>query len=64
MKNKEGLTIRFLSIIGIFSLYYLVPELQKFCKDVLEILRSANIEEMKNFLISYGIWMPIMSTLI
>lgn len=64
MKNKEGLTIRFLSIIGIFSLYYLVPELQKFCKDVLEILRSANIEEMKNFLISYGIWMPIMSILI
>lgn len=64
MRSKESLTIRFLSIIGIFLLYYLVPEIQSFCKNILEILRSANIEEMKNFLISYGIWMPIMSILI
>ena len=61
MRISSGMMIRVLSVMGIYLLYSSMPQVQDFCQNVLTILKDADIEEMKNFLLSYGFWMPMIS---
>ena len=61
LKNKRILKLTvLLAIIGLFF----VPSIQNSLLDIVGIFQSLDIEKVKEYILSYGIWAPIISFLL
>lgn len=58
-----GITILFM-IFVLGSLYVLLPDVRYFIQDAVKQLAKADIEAVKDYLLSFGAWAPIVSALL
>lgn len=63
-RQEKGWTVTGLKIIVLafaITAYYLLPGLQEFVSTGIGYLRVRNFEGLREFILSYGIWAPIIS---
>lgn len=64
-KTKGYLTIIKIGVVVLFiALYYLCPGLKTFTLTGLSLLKQHDYQGLREFILSYGIWAPLMSILL
>ena len=61
MNKKKGYIIKVLVVLAILSLYFLVPDIKNTIDDMVSVLLKLNVESAKDYILSFGIWAPIIS---
>lgn len=64
MNKKKGSIIKVLVVLAILSLYFLVPAIKNTIDDMVSVLLKLNVESAKDYILSFGIWAPIISFLL
>lgn len=69
MKNKWMRDHRkplIIGLIGIFVVmsYFLIPSVKSVINQITGLLASANIEALKDYILSFGVWAPLVSMLL
>lgn len=63
-KNKKSRIIKLGIVLGCVSIYFLMPPVQTAIKKAFFILKMMDIEAIKDYILSFGIWAPIVSFLL
>ncbi|WP_443659932.1 TVP38/TMEM64 family protein [Clostridium algidicarnis] len=63
-KKKGSIIIKILVVLAILSLYLLVPAIKNTIDDMVSVLLKLNVESAKDYILSFGIWAPIISFLL
>ena len=63
-KKKRSIIIKVLVVLAILSLYFLVPAIKNTIDDMVSVLLKLNVESAKDYILSFGIWAPIISFLL
>lgn len=63
-KNKKPLLIKICIALTCALIYFLVPSVQTAIKKAFFILRMMDIEAIKGYILSFGVWAPIVSFLL
>ncbi len=63
-KKKRYIIIKILVVLAILSLYFLVPAIKNTIDDMVSVLLKLNVESAKDYILSFGIWAPIISFLL
>ncbi|WP_029453372.1 TVP38/TMEM64 family protein [Clostridium algidicarnis] len=63
-KKKRSIIIKILVILAILSLYFLIPSIKNTIDDMVSVLLKLNVESAKDYILSFGIWAPIISFLL
>ncbi|KGO14421.1 TVP38/TMEM64 family protein [Clostridium botulinum] len=60
-KKKKSLIIKLGFLLGIILLYFLVPGFKNGVNKIASMLARLNIEEVKDYIKSFGVWAPLIS---
>lgn len=60
-KKKKSLLIKLGFLLGIIFLYFLVPGFKNAINKITSMLARLDIEEVKDYIKSFGIWAPVIS---
>ncbi|WP_251860442.1 TVP38/TMEM64 family protein [Clostridium sp. Marseille-Q2269] len=63
-QKKRNLSIKLGLVLGVIILYFFVPEFKNGVNKVASMLTRLNIEEVKDYIKSFGIWAPLISILL
>ncbi|WP_372443402.1 TVP38/TMEM64 family protein [Clostridium algidicarnis] len=63
-KKKRPIIKKILVGVAIVSLYFLVPYIRNTVDDMVSVLLKLNVESAKDYILSFGIWAPIISFLL
>ncbi|WP_425321531.1 TVP38/TMEM64 family protein [Clostridium algidicarnis] len=63
-KKKRPIIKKILVVVAIVSLYFLVPYIRNTVDDMVSVLLKLNVESAKDYILSFGIWAPIISFLL
>lgn len=63
-KNKRSLTTKLGIVLAGALIYFLIPSVNTAIKKAFFILRMMDIEAIKGYILSFGIWSPIVSFLL
>ena len=64
LKNKKSLIIKLGIVLTLVLIYFLIPPVQTAIKKAFFILSMMDIEAIKGYILSFGIWAPIVSFLL
>lgn len=59
--DKKKLFIKIGMLVVITSIYFLVPPVNNIINQMILSLNSLNLESVKEYILSFGVWAPIMS---
>lgn len=63
-KKKKNLLMKLGILLGLVLLYFLIPGFRNSINNIASMLARLDIEEVKNYIKSFGAWAPIISILL
>lgn len=64
IKNKKKLLIKLLAILIVLGIYLFVPTVKQNVNQMIFYLSMVNLDAIKEYILSFGIWAPIISFLL
>lgn len=64
MRRKKTTWFKFGAIIGLIAVYFFVPPIRDAINQAVSIFKNLDVEEIKAYILSFGIWAPIISFLL
>lgn len=61
---KRSTIIKILIVFVLLISYIFVPQINSFIKEVIKLFGSLDVEKIKEYILSFGIWAPIVSFLL
>ncbi|MCR8744514.1 TVP38/TMEM64 family protein [Romboutsia lituseburensis] len=64
MENKKKLLIKLLAILIVLGIYLFIPTVKQNVNQMIFYLSMVNLDAIKEYILSFGIWAPIISFLL
>lgn len=63
-KIKKSTWIKIIVALGLISAYLFIPQVKNVVKEVVGLFARLDVEAIKEYILSFGIWAPIISFLL
>ena len=63
-KIKRGTWIKVIVALGLISSYFVIPQVKSVTNELLALFAKLDVEVIKEYILSFGIWAPIISFLL